>query len=98
MNRLAEVSACDSCPNVWMYLGVDPCCLLMNKKPCYDKDMAEEENIPAWCPLPYAKPPRVSCKSYKNGGMCVYQGVNAIGQPAMFCQETGPCMITIREV
>ena len=97
MKRLAEVSSCDSCPNVWWYLGIDPCCILMDKKPCYknEKDMAEDENIPAWCPLPYAKPPRVPCKNYKKSGMCIY---NEIGQPSIFCQETGPCIISIKEV
>jgi hypothetical protein len=51
MKKLAEVTACDNCPNVWWYLGRDPCCLLMNKRECY-KDTKEEENIPQWCPLP----------------------------------------------
>lgn len=54
MNRLAVVDGCESCPNVWWYLGTTPCCLLMNKRPCYSKDMDENENIPEWCPLPVA--------------------------------------------
>jgi len=63
MNKLAVVTSCDSCPNNWFYLGVDCCCLLMNKKPCYDNesDFTEEnENIPIWCPLPNSSTEQVS--------------------------------------
>jgi hypothetical protein len=49
VNKLAVVDGCDSCPNVWWYLGVDPCCLLMDKRPCNS-----DNNIELWCPLPNA--------------------------------------------
>ena len=56
MAKLAIVTACDNCPNNWFYLGVDCCCLLMDKKRCYDNenDFKFDENIPSWCPLPDA--------------------------------------------
>jgi hypothetical protein len=67
----------------------------MDKRPCYKdpKDTVEDENIPAWCPLPYAKPPQVPCKNYSKNKMCCY---NDLGRPAAYCQESGPCIISIR--
>lgn len=54
MKRLAEITECDECPNKWMYLGLYHCCLLMNKRFCYNnkKDLDEQDDIPYWCPLP----------------------------------------------
>ena len=51
IKKLAIVTECDECPNVWMYLGTTHCCQLMDKRRCYN-DLENDPDIPVWCPLP----------------------------------------------
>lgn len=50
--KIDIIHDCDDCSHVWFYLGVDPCCLLKDKKRIDYKKLEEEnEGIPDWCPL-----------------------------------------------
>lgn len=45
MKKVVVIEDCEHCKFVWYYLGIDTCCLLMNKKYIGD------DGIPAFCPL-----------------------------------------------
>lgn len=53
MKKVDIIETCEVCSNVWWYLGTTPCCILMDRKPCWD-GLPEDQEIPDWCPLPTA--------------------------------------------
>ena len=46
MIKIITIENCEDCKFVWLYLGVDERCNLMNRKP-----IPIDDDIPIWCPL-----------------------------------------------
>lgn len=50
LTKKVYINSCENCKYVWWYLGRSPCCLLENRRSCWN-DIPEDEEIPPWCPL-----------------------------------------------
>jgi len=48
MKKVITIESCEDCKFVWLYLGLDECCGLLNRKPI---PLDDDNPIPAWCPL-----------------------------------------------
>jgi hypothetical protein len=46
--RLCDVTDCDECSHVYMYLGTHEHCCLLNRRDC---ELTDHSTIPEWCPL-----------------------------------------------
>jgi len=46
--KVITITSCENCRFVWLYLGLDECCLLLNKKRI---PLDDDNEIPSWCPL-----------------------------------------------
>ena len=51
MNKVITIESCEDCKFVWLYLGLDECCGLLDRKPI---PLDDDNPIPSWCPLPEA--------------------------------------------
>lgn len=51
MRKIITIESCEDCKFVWLYLGLDECCGLLNRRPI---PLDDNNPIPSWCPLPNA--------------------------------------------